>query len=154
MMTKINLSFDSIVSKMAMNKEITPSTRTSSKIGARNFRFLLIFAFGCSTTALPAVAQRRSINFNREWRFQLGDVANAGAATFDDSNWSAANLSHSFSMPYFAADWFYVGYGWYRKHFEASAAWSGQRVSLEFDGVFQVAEVFVNGRRIGEHKGG
>ena len=57
-------------------------------------------------------------------------------------------------MPYFAADRFYVGYGWYRKHFNVPAAWSGKRVNLEFDGVFQVAEVFVNGQRIGEHKGG
>ena len=103
---------------------------------------------------LPAAELRQNINANREWKFQLGDVANADAATFDDSSWSAANLPHSFSMPYFAADRFYVGYGWYRKHFEAPAAWSGKRVSLEFDGVFQVAEVFVNGRRIGEHKGG
>jgi hypothetical protein len=57
-------------------------------------------------------------------------------------------------MPYFAADRFYVGYGWYRKHFNVPAARSGRRVNLEFDGVFQVAEVFANGRRIGEHKGG
>ena len=51
-------------------------------------------------------------------------------------------------------DKFYVGYGWYRKHFDVPAAWSGRRVNLEFDGVFQVAELFVNGQRIGEHKGG
>ena len=69
--------------------------------------------------------------------------------------WENVGLPHSFSMPYFAAnDKFYVGYGWYRKHFDVPAAWTGQRVSLEFDGVFQVAEVFVNGQRIGEHKGG
>ena len=57
-------------------------------------------------------------------------------------------------MPYFAADRFYVGYGWYRKHFNVPKAWSGRRVNLEFDGVFQVAELFVNGKRVGEHKGG
>ena len=34
------------------------------------------------------------------------------------------------------------------------ANWRGKRINLEFDGAFQVAEVFVNGRRIGEHKGG
>ncbi len=42
----------------------------------------------------------------------------------------------------------------YRKHFDGSAAWRGQRISFEFDGVFQVAEVFVNGQRVGEHRGG
>lgn len=103
---------------------------------------------------LPAANLRQTVNFNREWKFQLGDVAGAAAAAFDDAKWSDANLPHSFSMPYFAADRFYVGYGWYRKHFEVPKAWSGKRVNLEFDGVFQVAEIMVNGQRIGEHQGG
>src|ERR1019366_2112382 len=90
----------------------------------------------------------------REWKFQLGDVTGADAAKFDDTKWDDANLPHSFSIPYFAADRFYVGYGWYRKYFDVPKAWSGKRVSLEFDGVFQVAEVFVNGQRIGKHQGG
>jgi len=97
---------------------------------------------------------RETANFNRDWKFQLGDAPGADTAMFDDSTWDDANLPHSFSMPYFAADRFYVGYGWYRKHFDVPAAWSGKRINLEFDGVFQVAELFVNGRRIGEHKGG
>src|ERR1017187_9689821 len=98
---------------------------------------------------------RDNFNFNREWMFQLGDVSSADAVTFDDARWEHIGLPHSFSMPYFAAnDKFYVGYGWYRKHFDVPAAWAGQRVNLEFDGVFQVAEVFVNGQRVGEHKGG
>jgi len=122
---------------------------------------LAVVSFKCygqnpviQTTFEAPSTLRQSININREWRFQLGDDANASAASFDDSGWSAANLPHTFSMPYFLADKFYVGYGWYRKHVEVPVAWSGNRVSLEFDGVFQVAEVFVNGQRIGEHKGG
>lgn len=102
-----------------------------------------------------AVNLRDNLNFNRDWKFQLGDVAGADLAAFEDTKWSDANLPHSFSMPYFAADdKFYVGFGWYRKHFNVPAAWVGKRINLEFDGAFQVAEVFVNGKRIGDHKGG
>jgi beta-galactosidase/beta-glucuronidase len=97
---------------------------------------------------------RQSINFNREWTFQLGDVSGAEAASFDDTTWDNTNLPHSFSMPYSLSDKFYTGYGWYRKHFDVPAAWTRKRINLEFDGVFQVAEVFVNGKRVGEHKGG
>ena len=57
-------------------------------------------------------------------------------------------------MPYFGTEKFYVGYGWYRNTIEVPAAWSGKRVNLEFDGAFQVTELFVNGKRAGEHKGG
>jgi hypothetical protein len=97
---------------------------------------------------------RDILNFNRDWTFQLGDVAGAEAARFDDAKWDAANLPHSFSLPYFASDKFYVGYGWYRKHFNVPLNWQGKRICLDFDGVFQDAEIFVNGQRIGEHKGG
>ena len=100
-----------------------------------------------------AIDLRQNINFNREWKFQqLSGAAGADGATFDDAQWEDVGLPHSFSLPYFAAQKFYVGYGWYRKHFDGSAAWRGQRISLEFDGVFQVAEVFVNGQRVGEHR--
>ncbi|HUZ07683.1 MAG TPA: glycoside hydrolase family 2 TIM barrel-domain containing protein [Candidatus Paceibacterota bacterium] len=118
---------------------------------------ILIFSailLGTLFHATAAAELRETVNFNREWKFQLGDVAGADAAAFDDSKWDDANLPHSFSMPYFAADRFYVGYGWYRKHFDVPRAWSGKRINLEFDGVFQVAEIWVNGQRIGEHKGG
>lgn len=127
-----------------------------AKVKHRAGRSFLLWAvfFACSTAVVSAADLRQTSNFNREWKFQLGDVAGADAAKFDDAKWDDANLPHSFSMPYFAADRFYVGYGWYRKHFDVPAKWSGKRINLEFDGVFQVAEVFVNGKRIGEHKGG
>jgi hypothetical protein len=97
---------------------------------------------------------RHNINFNRDWKFQLGDDNNASAVAFDDSQWNAVGLPHSFSEPYFASSQFYIGYGWYRKHFTVLKAWRGKRINLEFDGAFQVTEVFVNGQRVGGHKGG
>lgn len=135
------------------------TVRLENRVGPRitNPRPLLlalVFLLACSLEALPAAGLRQVLNFNREWLFHLGDSEGAAAATFEDAQWDPIGLPHSFSMPYFAADRFYVGYGWYRKHFEAPAEWTGKRVNLEFDGAFQVAELFVNGARIGEHEGG
>jgi hypothetical protein len=110
----------------------------------------LLFAF----TAMAADL-RQTTNFNREWKFQLGDHSGAEAPAFDDSKWEAIGLPHSFSLPYFAAnDKFYVGYGWYRKKIEAPQSWAGKRVFIEFEAAFQDTEVFVNGTRVGGHKGG
>jgi hypothetical protein len=136
--------------KMTSRVSFRPSLCLSRRFTA--FCWLIVLA-GCHPF-LTAADLRQVMNFNREWKFQLGDVVGAEAAAFDEKGWDNANLPHSFSMPYFAADRFYVGYGWYRKHFDAPRAWSGKRVNLEFDGVFQVAEVFVNGKRVGEHRGG
>ena len=101
-----------------------------------------------------AGGRRQSLNFNRQWRFQLGDPAGAEAAGFDDGAWKEIGLPHSFSLPYFASPQFYVGYGWYRKPLTVPGSWAGKLVHLEFDGAFQVTELFVNGRRVGEHRGG
>ncbi|MEZ0298303.1 MAG: glycoside hydrolase family 2 TIM barrel-domain containing protein [Candidatus Methylacidiphilales bacterium] len=105
----------------------------------------------------PGSSLRQIINLNREWKYQQGDAKGAQAESYSEDAWQNIGLPHSFSMPYFAAGKdFYVGYGWYRKHFDIPPQWiaDGRRISLEFEGVFQVAEIFINGKRVGEHKGG
>ena len=123
-----------------------------------NLRLILVTLM-VTTVAQPVVrttcAQDRTReNFNREWRFNLGDVKDGQSPTLDDEGWDRVGLPHSFSIPYFQSPDFYVGYGWYRKHFKLPADAAGRRVSLEFEGAFQVAEVFVNGQPVGEHRGG
>jgi beta-galactosidase len=93
-------------------------------------------------------------NFNQSWKFIRADVAGAEAIEFDDSPWENVGLPHSFSLPYFMASKFYVGYGWYRKHFAGPASWTGKNVYLEFQGAFDQAEIFLNGKKVGEHIGG
>src|SRR5208337_1652069 len=43
---------------------------------------------------------------------------------------------------------------WYRRTFVVPADWEGQRVVLRFGAVDWQTRVFVNGREIGEHRGG
>ena len=114
-------------------------------------RLFLLLVAGASALAAQA---RENINLNREWKFLLGDATGAEAPSFDAARWSDVNLPHSFSLPYFMWPEFYVGYGWYRKTLEAPAGWRGKRVALEFEGAFQESEIFVNGRRVGVHRGG
>ena len=113
--------------------------------------FLLAALVGSLSAAEPL---RQDLTINRDWKFQSGDHPGAEVSTFNDTAWTAINLPHSFSMPYFQSKDFYVGYGWYRKHLEIKPEWTSKRIFLEFEGAFQDAEVFVNGARIGEHKGG
>jgi beta-galactosidase len=101
-----------------------------------------------------SLIMRQTLNFNREWKFQLGDSKGAEGNGFNDQGWHRVGLPHSFSLPYFASTQFYTGYGWYRKHFQVPTSWKGQRLSLDFEGVFQDAEVFVNGQAVGRHRGG
>ncbi len=93
-------------------------------------------------------------NFNQSWKFKRADVSGAEATAFDDSSWSSIGLPHSFGLPYFAWTSFYVGYGWYRKHFTVPSSWSGKSVFLEFQAAFDQAQVYVNGKQVGQHIGG
>lgn len=103
---------------------------------------------------LAGAATRSSETINRDWTFTLGNPAGAQAPDHDTKAWRRADLPHSFSQPYFLGTGFYVGHGWYRKNLELPASIKGRRITLEFDGVFQDAVVWVNGHQAGRHVGG
>lgn len=107
-------------------------------------------AIYASTNAQP----RNIINLNNGWKYSQGDYTGAELVGYDDGNWENIGIPHSFSIPYFMAKDFYVGYGWYRKHLQLNEEDLKKKLFLEFDGVFQEAEVFVNGKLAGRHVGG
>lgn len=46
------------------------------------------------------------------------------------------------------------GWGYYRKHFEIEKVHNGKKVFVEFDGVQKICEVWLNGKKLGNHQGG
>src|SRR6266496_1285342 len=129
-----------------------------------DFRFfasalsVLVLGFFIPSNAASAVgaetSPRQRTIINAFWKYQQGDFAGAQTPAFDDASWQSVGLPHSFSTPYFLSTDFYSGYGWYRKHLALDVATiAGKRVLLEFEGVFQEAEVFVNGTPVGGHQG-
>ena len=109
-------------------------------------------AGGFSTPA----ATRADAVIDGGWRFLRQDQAGASASTFDDASWSAVTLPHSWN----ATDGqngggdYYRGIGWYRKHYVLPAGVAGKKVYLQFDGASMIADVFVNGMSLGQHRGG
>ncbi len=47
--------------------------------------------------------------------------------------------------------YFPAGIGWYRRTLTVPASWSGKRISVEFEGVYMSASVYINGRDLGMH---
>ena len=129
--------------------------RSVTSTVARKFLILALALLSLASGAARADAQGRDIvQLNRAWTFTLGDPAGAGAGGEVGKDWEKINLPHSFSMPYFLGSGFYVGYGWYRKDIQVDKSWQGKRLALEFDGVFQEAEIYDNGSMAGRHRGG
>ena len=90
---------------------------------------------------------------NDDWTFAYGEHPGTEAEA-PDPEWYDVGLPHSFDLPDFREQRFYVGHGCYRRTVEVRPEWIGQWIALEFLGVFQVCEVFVNGRIVGRHEGG
>jgi beta-galactosidase len=114
---------------------------------------------GGASGRLSASSPRQKVNFNRGWKFARSNVTGAQDPGFDDSAWVPVALPHDFDAPYDVGGGsgggsFYVGVGWYRKHFTAPSSWSGRHVELEFEGAFSVTDVWVNGTKVGTHRGG
>lgn len=109
---------------------------------------------GVGTDFVKTETSREQVNFNREWKFIRSDIAGAEGVEYDDSQWVDIGIPHNFSIPYEMTSTFYVGYGWYRKEFDVPQNWDNKKVELEFEGVFQVADIYVNGVHVGTHEGG
>jgi len=90
---------------------------------------------------------------------------------YNDSTWRSIDLPHDWAveLPFVNVDNFDVmahGYkpvgglfpetsiGWYRKKFNIAAADSGQRFSIDFDGIFRDANIWMNGFFLGNNKSG
>ncbi|HZL78696.1 MAG TPA: glycoside hydrolase family 2 TIM barrel-domain containing protein, partial [Candidatus Limnocylindrales bacterium] len=95
-------------------------------------------------------------DFDANWLFSKGDFASAMMPAFDDSGWRTLNVPHDWSIEGpFGADYGsgngYApgGIGWYRKHFRLDANQKGKAVAIEFDGVYDHSEVWINSQFVG-----
>lgn len=102
---------------------------------------------------------RKTENFNRDWKFKLGDVANGQIIKLDDSQWRVLNLPHDWSIEgKFAKDnpctvgggALPGGIGWYRKSFTVSENDKDKSVYIEFDGVYRNSEIWLNEHYLGK----
>jgi beta-galactosidase len=116
------------------------------------------FAILVSTAPVPATAadSRVTQDFDANWLFSKGDFASAMMPAFDDSTWRQVNVPHDWSIEGpFSADYGsgngYApgGIGWYRKHFQLDPAQKSRVVTIEFDGVYDYSEVWINGQFVG-----
>jgi beta-galactosidase len=109
----------------------------------------------------PAAGARERIRLDPGWRFHLGDAPGAEQPGYADAGWRVVNLPHDWSIegafdPHAPGDgggdgFLPTGLGWYRRHLDVPAAWAGRQVMVEFEGVYENAEVWINGHDLGLH---
>jgi beta-galactosidase len=102
-------------------------------------------------------ARTSAVSFDLGWKFKLGDVSGAQGATFDDSSWTTLDVPHDWSISLAfnqssagkeSGGYLDGGLGWYRKTFTLPASSAGQRIFLQFDGVYMDSTVYLNGTQV------
>lgn len=108
----------------------------------------------------PVFAQSRSIiDFNKEWKFYLGNDSLASETKYNDAAWRKLSLPHDWSIEGAFNEQepattqggaLPTGTGWYRKTFVLPKSANKKLVSIEFDGIYRNSEVWINGHWLGK----
>lgn len=126
----------------------------------------------CSASQDPAYQRNPELRENpaekrnpelRDWRFKLGEVADAAQPQFDDHDWQKVVLPHNWGWEEAQrGENYYRGPGWYRRALNIGApkpgkprneVLRGKRYFLRFEAAGSVADVYLNGKLLGQHRG-
>jgi beta-galactosidase len=131
---------------------------------ATKHRWTLALFLALAIMPCAVRGERLTLDFNPDWRFIKDDPAGAQQPTFDDARWARVSAPHTYNDVDTFDDWSTPGHRgeqiqfggrtWYRKTFQAPPEWKGKKVYIEFEGVRQIAAVYLNGQLLGTSKSG
>jgi hypothetical protein len=101
--------------------------------------------------------RRETYSMNPDWRVSVGDVDDAQAPEFDDADWERVSLPYAWNEDEAFREDIYglsTGVAWYRKRFTLPGDAADGKAFVEFEGVRQAAEVYLNGEFLGRHENG
>ncbi len=120
------------------------------------FMICLVINFGFSEE-FPSI---ESIMLTGEWKFKP-DYNNVGfnekwyTENMDDSYWELINVPGTWNEGQnVSVEWNYEGVAWYRRKFDIPMDWEGKNIKLKFLAVYLIADVWINGEYLGNHKAG
>ncbi len=126
-------------------------------------------------SVFSVLSQNRSVQDITSWRFNKGDVQSAFSKDFDDRQWQQVVVPHDWAIygPFdpeidkqtvrivqnnetVATEKTgrtgalpFIGVGWYRTTLDLTDVTPNKQVLITFDGAMSNAEVFVNGKKVG-----
>ena len=119
--------------------------------------FLFTFLLAILSAINIQASERKKYNFNSEWKLRIGDFPKAKDTKFDDSKWKQVTLPHAFNEDEafkLSIEQLTDTVVWYRKNFRIPELKSNQKVFVEFEGVRQRGDFYLNGHYLGRHENG
>jgi len=100
------------------------------------------------------IAQRIRESFDFGWKFHRSDFSGAETPGFSDADWRTLDLPHDWSIEggfdenapsSYCGAYLPAGIGWYRRQFLIPDSYNDKKLTIEFDGIYQLSEVWING---------
>jgi beta-galactosidase len=93
---------------------------------------------------------------NDDWRFSANDDAGFSRTDLEDGEWDRVSIPHTWNAKDTFDDepGYRRGAGWYRRALRLDPTLRNKRIFLYFEGANQVADVYLNGKKAGQHIGG
>lgn len=121
----------------------------------RHLGLTLFFLLSMTLCVTTSAADRSKQNFNSAWRLHVGDDTEASQPQFDDSQWQQVTLPYAFNGDEaFRKDIVDLTdtIVWYRNTFNVSNP--NKKYFIEFEGVRQGADFYLNGHHLGYSENG
>lgn len=124
----------------------TPNTPNHNKISL-NRRLILLLSLICVATF--SMAQRAILPLNDNWLFRFSHEVQkeSGRKVMLPHTWNAVDALSG--KPDYKR-----GIGNYSRTLNVPLSWKGKRIFIRFEGANSVTNLFLNGKHIGEHRGG
>lgn len=116
----------------------------------------LFFAANCIASAAPAASSPREkvLLTGSGWKFMgaadQDPLPTIDSDAFRNATWQEVSVPHNFQT---RAAYDALGKGWYRRKITLDPAMIGRELYLYFEGVAAIADVYVNGHLLGQHRG-
>lgn len=124
---------------------------------------IIFFVIQSSTTCIAQNSNRQRLLMDFNWKFSRTDTIGADKPAFNHSKWRTLHLPHDWSIESEfvqnaptggGGGYLPTGTGWYRKRFNVPKAALSKSVWIEFDGVYQNSDVWINGHHLGRYPNG
>lgn len=142
---------------MALFAHFTPPSthRFQSTLRRQCFLWLATLSFLLGAVHLQAqTGSRTQIELsNSTWQFfgqGTGALPTIGSSAFDNANWTNVTVPHNFQSRLRLSN---TLKGWYRRDITVPSSLAGKRLYLVFEGAAAVADVYVNGQHLAQHRG-
>lgn len=118
----------------------------------RQFCFTLLLA--AVTISLAHAGVRDDVLLDSGWHFKSGESPGAQRAAFNDAGWQTISIPHCWGWEQAQKGEPYErGPGWYRRELDLGKPQPGKRYFVKFEAAGSVADVYLNGVHLGQHRG-